>query len=102
MDIYFADRALGEECNSKAALARRWGRERGALVEQQLTELQALDCLDDYVALPHVRSMSSAEITTLRTAEELVTVVIASDGLQDTQRLTVVAVEERAEGSWDQ
>lgn len=101
MDIYFASRALGEECNSKAALARRWGSERGALVEQRLTELQALDCLDDYVDLPHVRATATSQSTALRAAEGLAIVVVASDGVADVQRLTVLAVEERAEESWD-
>lgn len=102
MDIYFASRALGEQCNSKAALARRWGPERGALVEQQLTELQALDRLEDYVGLPHVRASSTRETTTLHAGENLVIVLIASEGPAETQRLTVIAIEERAEESWDQ
>lgn len=103
MDIYFASGALGAECNSKAALARRWGPERGALVEQQLTELQALDCLDDYLGLPHVEASSAQKGTALRAARDLVIVVRAEDeGAAETQRLTVVAVEERAEESWDQ
>jgi hypothetical protein len=103
MDIYFANSALGAECNSKAALARRWGPERGVLVEQQLTELQALDCLDDYLGLPHVEARATRQMTTLRTARDLVIVVRADqEATTETQRLTVVAVEERAEESWDQ
>ena len=54
MEIRFERHDHRHLCNSRAALAGRWGAGRAALLEQRLQELDAVDCLADLDTLPHV------------------------------------------------
>lgn len=96
MEINFIRSDLGALCNSKAALASRWGPDRGALVAQRLAELQAFDRLADLEHLAHVDVASSEDGTIISAARDIVILVEATPGRsRDLESITVLAVEER-------
>jgi hypothetical protein len=98
VEIRFAHRELGSLCNSKTALMRRWGPERGAVVAQRLAELQALDRLADLAHLPHIEVAPGADGTAAAAGADLV-IIVKQRASRPTapERLTVLAVEERRE-----
>jgi hypothetical protein len=97
VEIEFIGRDLHELCNAKAALVRRWGPERAALVAQRLAELQALDRLADLAHLPHIPVSDGEEGTEIDTGADVVLVVAAASDGQSAERekLTVLAIEDR-------
>src|SRR4051812_1581629 len=80
MEILFRRPELHSLCNSRAALERRWGRERAALLAQRLHELAALDCLADLDHLPHVNVETRAKRVRVVADGTLHVVLTAADG----------------------
>jgi hypothetical protein len=80
MEILFRRPDLQALCNSRAALERRWGRKRAALLAQRLHELAALDCLADLDHLPHVVVTSRAQRVRVSVEDGLDVVLMAADG----------------------
>ncbi len=95
MEIRFDREELGSVCNSKAALMRRWGSERGAVVAQRLSELHALDRLADLEYLPHIDAEPRRRRTSVAAGPDLA--IIVREEAASPVRLVVLAVEEREE-----
>jgi len=100
LEITFIRPELCALCSSKAALARRWGPERGAVVAQRLAELQALDRLADLEHLAHVDVADGEAGAAISAGDDVVIIVEATARPQgpDLENLTVLAVEERKVG----
>jgi hypothetical protein len=99
VEIEFIGRDLRALCNNKAALARRWGAERGALVAQRLAELHALDRLADLSCLPHIHVEDRGDKTTVSVGTDLALVVTAgrAAGGSTLETLMVHAVQDQSE-----
>jgi hypothetical protein len=99
VEITFIEPDLCALCNSKAALARCWGPERGALVAQRLAELHALDRLADLKDLAHIDVTAGENGTVISAGGQLVIVVEATPGgaTGDLETLKVLAIEDREE-----
>ncbi|HEY1334658.1 MAG TPA: hypothetical protein VGF31_10415 [Myxococcaceae bacterium] len=95
MEIRFAREELGSVCNSKAALMRRWGSERGAVVAQRLSELHALDRLADLKHLPHIEVRRARRRTSIAAGPDLA--IIVREEAASPARLVVLAVQDRKE-----
>lgn len=55
VDLRFRSRELQLLCNKRSALVERWGKLPAAVLEQTLSELEALECLADVAALPFLK-----------------------------------------------
>lgn len=95
MEIRFAREELGSVCNSKPAITRRWGPERGAVVAQRLSELHALDRLADLEYLPHVEVEFGRRRTSVAAGLDLV--IVVREEAASPARLLVLAIEDRRE-----
>lgn len=60
MDVRFAAQDLQQTCNRRAAMVRRWGPKRAAIVAERLHELEAVESLADLLLLPHLRLSADA------------------------------------------
>ena len=52
MDVDFAERWFGEQCNSNRELVRAYGPERASLLRRRLDQLRAVESLDAMRFLP--------------------------------------------------
>jgi hypothetical protein len=95
VEIRFAREELGSVCNSKAALMRRWGPERGAVVAQRLSELHALDRLADLEYLPHIEAELGRRRNSVAAGPDLA--IIVREEASSPVRLVVLAIEDRRE-----
>lgn len=82
-------------CNSKPALVRRWGSERGAVVAQRLSELHALDRLADLQSLPHIDVKHGRKRISVSAGPDLA--IVVREEAAEPVRLLVLAIEERRE-----
>lgn len=94
MEIFFRRREFHSLCNSRAALARRWGNERAGLVAQRLHELAALDCLADVDHLPHVVLRRHGRSIQVSVDDTLSISLLAVDGQPALARAELAAVTE--------
>lgn len=80
-------------CNSKAALMRRWGSERGSVLAQRLSELHALDRLADLEHLPHIEVDRGPGGASIAAGTDLA--IVVREECSSPVRLVVLAVEDR-------
>jgi hypothetical protein len=80
MEIQFRRPELHALCNSRAQLARGWGRETSELIAQRLHEIAALDCLADLYELPHILIEPHASRLQVAVNNSIVITLGACDG----------------------
>lgn len=52
MGVFFTEARLADLCNSRRAMEKRWGATGAELIGRRLSELDALEMLDDLERLP--------------------------------------------------
>lgn len=103
MEIRFERHEHRRLCDSRAAMARRWGTGRASLVEQRLQEMDAVDCLADLDTLPHIDVHSDGLRLQVSVDDGLVLLLRPDDGRNPSGQLawaavTIVTVVDLVEG----
>jgi hypothetical protein len=99
-DIRFSSEKLRDMCAHRQNAERALGVERASVLRRRLDDLHAASTLDEFIALPHVRSLRTSTAINVFIDRELTMVIDASRSKASSSRgndsspVTITAIED--------